>query len=102
MKIILGLRGFFLTLWFLLHTLLCAITLLIGALLLPSRWWCDFVIRTLWARPVLWLGGISVEERGFERWPDGLGCLVLFNHTSWMDIAVLSSHLPRIPRFARC
>lgn len=99
MKFLLVIRGTLLTIWFLLHTLICAVTLLVGAFIFPSRWWCNLVIHTLWSRPVLWLSGIQVTERGHELWPDGQGCLVLFNHTSWMDIAVLSSHLPRIPRF---
>ncbi|MGE0762102.1 MAG: lysophospholipid acyltransferase family protein [Bdellovibrionales bacterium] len=99
MKSLIFLRSLGLTIWFFFHTLICAITLVVGAQFLPSPWFPDLVIGTLWARPVLWLGKISVEVRGAEYWPAGEGCLVLFNHTSWVDIIVMAACLPRIPRF---
>ena len=99
MKVLFFLRGLILTVWFFFHTMLCAITMLLGTQFIADRRFADFVIGTLWARPVLWQANIQVEMRGFANWPSEQGCLVLFNHTSWMDIIVLSACLPRTPRF---
>lgn len=73
--------------------------MIIGAQFISNPKFADFVIGTLWAKPVLWLGNIHVEMRGYANWPSEKGCLVLFNHTSWIDIIVMAACLPRVPRF---
>ncbi len=40
-----------------------------------------------------------MQIRGEENWPKGTGFLILFNHTSWVDILVMASGLPGVPRF---
>lgn len=98
MKLAIFIRSHLLTLWFFIHTFICAITLLGGSLFMPMPGFANLVIGTLWARPVLWLGLVQVEVRGHEHWPHS-GSLVLFNHTSWFDILIMAACLPRVPRF---
>lgn len=95
------LRGLILVIWLIVHTGLTAIFVLVVMPFLPGkRNWGDWVIGKLWAKPVVDLCGIDVIVRGEENWPPhNRGCLVLFNHTSWMDIFILSACLPRVVRF---
>ena len=65
----------------------------------PHRRIRDWIMRSPWSGLPLWLGGVSLELRGGENWPRGTGFLVLFNHTSWMDILAICAGLPEVPRF---
>lgn len=90
-------RGLFLSLFFFVWTLLCATAVTLTAQVKPS--WADFIARHFWSRVPLALANINVEVRGLELVPLEQGYLVLFNHTSWMDILLLMGWLPRVPRF---
>ncbi|MBX7231838.1 MAG: 1-acyl-sn-glycerol-3-phosphate acyltransferase [Bdellovibrionales bacterium] len=92
-------RSLLVTIWFYFHTLCCALLVIfLSPFYLPQRL-ADFIIKVLWASPVLFFAGIEVEVRGSELWPQNSGCLIIFNHSSWMDIIILSAKLPRVPRF---
>lgn len=65
-----------------------------------SRKALNFVVVRLWARPLLRFSGIEVDVRGLERIQDRHdGFLILFNHSSLMDIPILCSSIPRIFSF---
>lgn len=99
LKPILILRSLLVTVYAYPHTLLSAIVVLSLSSRKGWKRYTDWGISTLWARPILCLGGIKVDVRGGENWPRGKGFLILFNHTSWVDIIVLAATLPGVPRF---
>ncbi len=69
------------------------------AALTHSRRAMDFICIQLWARPVLWLAGVRLEVRGGENVSESKkGFLILFNHSSLMDIPILFC-FPRTFRF---
>lgn len=96
---VLFLRGLLVTIYFYLHTLVCASAVILLALDRRGVKVADWVILHLWAKPIVALAGIRLETRGLENWPRGQGFLILFNHASWMDIVFLSCGIPRVPRF---
>jgi 1-acyl-sn-glycerol-3-phosphate acyltransferase len=82
------------------HTLFMFAVVLLLANLHVSRDILDGMIRNLWARRVMWLANVKMEVRGAENMPKTKeGFLVLFNHTSHVDIIALYGYLPRIVRF---
>lgn len=93
-------RGFFITLFGVLHTLIMSIVVLFIAGVLRSRKLIDFAIIYMWSLPLIILSGTRVEVRGVDRFGDSpLGFLILFNHSSLMDIPVLYAYFPRSFRF---
>jgi 1-acyl-sn-glycerol-3-phosphate acyltransferase len=64
-----------------------------------SRSFTDKFIRYSWGRFIIWLAGVKVEVRGREKLRSGKGYLVLFSHTSYIDIFVLYGFFPRAVRF---
>lgn len=99
LKPVLLLRGMLVTAYFLPHTIISAIVVLVLSTRKSWKAYTDWAISTLWAKPILFLTGTEVELRGAENWPRGRGFLILFNHTSWVDIIVLAAELPGVPRF---
>ena len=72
------------------YTLIQSAVVLFLATIVRNRRVTDFGCVDMWARPLLWLNGIKVEYRGLENIPrGGKGVLLLFNHSSHMDIPVL-------------
>lgn len=60
----------------------------------------DFLMNDVWSRPMLWLSGVRFEVRGGQHVaPGGKGFLILFNHSSHVDIPVLYAGFPRSFRF---
>ena len=91
-----GIGGFFFGIYAWLAFVLCVISGILFALLLPGlerrrRW------VTGSARATFRLTGVSVQVRGLEKLPSG-HCIVVANHASYIDGVVLFGHLP--PRFA--
>lgn len=82
------------------YTLACSILMIFLAVLTRSHpRVVDFVCVTLWARPMLWMAGVKLEIRGRENISQGgKGFLILFNHSSNLDILVLFC-FPRSFRF---
>lgn len=82
------------------HTLaMSALVLLLHSLGVP-RDRIDRVIQKGWAHVVMTLSGVEVEVRGANHVPNGkTGFLVLFNHTSHVDIITLYGYMPRAVRF---
>ncbi len=81
-------------------TLTLSLVAVVTAVITRSSRAIDFVINELWAKSVLWLVGVAVEVRGQEHVPQGgKGFLLLFNHTSLLDIPVLFGNFPRSFRF---
>jgi 1-acyl-sn-glycerol-3-phosphate acyltransferase len=53
-----------------------------------------------WSLPIILLAGVQVEVRGIEHVrKTGKGFLLLFNHTSLLDIPILFGYFPRSFRF---
>ncbi len=93
-------RGFLVTLFGLIHTFIMSFVVLFVAGVIRNRHAIDFAIIWLWSMPIIWLSGTKVEVRGKENAGDSpLGFLILFNHSSLMDIPVLYSYFPRSFRF---
>lgn len=74
------------------YTLLWSTLGLLFNLTLNNRKLDDWVIRT-WARHCCKLFGVQVKTSGLENIPT-MGCVFLFNHTSFFDIFAMSSTLP--------
>lgn len=51
-------------------------------------------IARVWARSLLWIGGIRVEVTGRENLIRDRPCLLVCNHLSYMDIPVIFAHVP--------
>jgi len=91
-----GFGAFFFAIYAWLIFVLCVLSAIVFALLLPGlerrrRW------VTASARAIFVLTGMSVKVRGLEKLPDG-HCIVVANHASYIDGALLFGYLP--PRFA--
>lgn len=87
------------TLVILIFTLIQSVTVIVTSFLTRSLRVIDFVMVNLWAKPVLALGGVTFEIRGADRVDKtGKGFLLLFNHSSHMDIPVIFC-FPRSFRF---
>ena len=91
-----GIGGFFFGIYAWLTFVLCVLSGILFALLIPGlerrrRW------VTACARATFRLTGMSVKVRGLEKLPTG-HCIVVANHASNIDGVVLFGYLP--PRFA--
>ena len=65
-----------------------------------SRKIVDMAIIYLWSMPLIIASNIDIEVRGAENVKeDGKGFLILFNHSSLMDIPILYAYFPRSFRF---
>lgn len=83
-----------------LYTIFWSIVVVTEAFLVHSRRFQDFVVKYIWSRPLLWVMGVRVDIRGYENGArEGKGFLILFNHTSLLDILVLYGYMPRPFRF---
>lgn len=93
-------RGVLATFIGLSHTLLISFVILFLAGVIRSRKIVDWAIIYLWSLPLVWLGGARVEVRGTETvQTEKKGFLILFNHSSLVDIPVLYAYFPRSFRF---
>ena len=78
---------------------LCFVVLFL-ALVVRNRDWVDWVLINLWSKPLLLPGGVHVEVRGADLVKNSpKGFLILFNHSSLVDIPVLYGYFPRMFRF---
>jgi len=93
-------RGLLVTVLGLLHTLLMSVVILFLAGVVRSRQVVDWAIVYLWSLPLVWSSGSRVFVRGKENVSrEGKGFLILFNHSSLVDIPVLYAYFPRSFRF---
>ncbi len=93
-------RAVFLALFGLGHTFVMSIVILGVAASTSKRRVVDWFINYIWSYPLLFFSGAKVEVRGRENVaPDGKGFLILFNHSSLMDIPLLYFYFPRSFRF---
>ncbi|MGE3682612.1 MAG: lysophospholipid acyltransferase family protein [Bdellovibrionales bacterium] len=70
------------------------------ASLIRHRGFIDALIIRLWSLPLIRAAGIRVHRRGAENVnARAEGCLILFNHSSLMDIPILYAYFPRSFRF---
>ena len=100
MKILLKARAIFLLVYLIVVTPILSVLLLMMHFLLRSRRVDDWIIRETWARPFMKMTGAKIELRGLHNLKSQKnGALLLFNHTSWIDIFVLFATLDPLPRF---
>jgi 1-acyl-sn-glycerol-3-phosphate acyltransferase len=93
-------RGLVVTVLGLLHTLIMSFVILFVAGVIRSRKAIDWAIIYMWSLPLVWAGGARVEVRGSDTVSDSKkGFLILFNHSSLIDIPVLYAYFPRSFRF---
>lgn len=94
-------RSYLVTLFFGALTLVeAAIVIFMAVVLQVSRKALNVVVVSFWSRPLLWCAGVQVEARGLERIHDRHdGFLIVFNHSSLMDIPVLFTSIPRLFNF---
>lgn len=93
-------RGLLVTAFMAIHTFVVSIIVLFLAGVVRNRRIVDIGIVWLWSMPMIILSGTRVEVRGKENaGDDPLGFLILFNHSSLMDIPVLYAYFPRSFRF---
>jgi len=52
-------------------------------------------VRQFWAKPMLWFLGVDLEVRGLENFYTDRGSVVIFNHSSHMDIPLLFTASPK-------
>lgn len=53
----------------------------------------NFLIK-LWARGTCMMFGVRVHVEGLHNIPQKMGCIYVFNHTSYFDIWAMSGYLP--------
>ncbi len=93
-------RGFVGTTVGLLHTFVMSFVVLFVAGVIRSRKVIDWVIIYMWSLPLVRLAGVKVDVRGAETvGQQKKGFLILFNHSSLVDIPVLYAYFPRSFRF---
>lgn len=93
-------RGIFVTLFGALHTAFMSVFMVILAATVRSRRIVDFAIIYIWSLPLVKAAMVEVEVRGAGHVKeDGKGFLILFNHSSLMDIPILYAYFPRSFRF---
>lgn len=93
-------RSILISLVGLIHTGLMSVVVLILAATTKSRRVVDFAIIYLWSMFLIKASNIKVEVKGLENvTEDGKGFLILFNHSSLMDIPILYAYFPRSFRF---
>ena len=83
--------------WWYLVTALALVVAFLATLILPTvaaRW---SALRGI-VRATLALTGIKVDVTGLENLPSG-NAVILFNHTSYMDVVIVASVLPGEPAF---
>ncbi len=95
------LRSYIISLFFGFWTLLiAAVVVFMAAVLGIGRRGLDRVIVWLWALPMLKFSGVKVDVRGRERvTARQKGFLILFNHSSLIDIPILYAYFPRMFSF---
>ncbi len=89
-------RALLWSVFFVLHTAVLAIAVVLASYVLKWRPFFEFIMTKAWSKWPLNLAGVQVEVRGAERL-QGLsgGCLFLFSHSSLIDILVLFGYLPK-------
>lgn len=93
-------RGLIVSVLIGLHTLVMSALVLILHAVGTPRDALDNLIRKGWARFIMKIAGVKVEVRGASNVPTGkIGFLVLFNHTSHVDILTLYGYMPKAVRF---
>jgi 1-acyl-sn-glycerol-3-phosphate acyltransferase len=93
-------RALVMTVAGILLTLIMCFVMLFLALVVRSRTVVDWAIVWLWSKPLVWPVGVRVDVRGGElvkNTPKGF--LILFNHSSLIDIPILYGYFPRSFRF---
>lgn len=93
MILLIRLRSLLSVFIFLLMTVVLS-TLTILVTFLPNSGKLERKIIKFWGRASCLLFGVRVKVSGLENWPRNKGAVVLFNHTSFFDIFVMSGYLP--------
>jgi len=100
MKLLSYPRALFILIFGVLHTLIMSAVVVVLAYLTRSMRLSDFLVSSIWSKGLLLPLGVEVQVRGRERISTTVkGFLVVFNHSSLLDIPVLFAHLPRPIRF---
>jgi 1-acyl-sn-glycerol-3-phosphate acyltransferase len=93
-------RGILVTLFGLIHTALMSVFITALAASVRSRRIVDLAIIYIWSFPLIKTANVDVDVRGTENVKEnGKGFLILFNHSSLMDIPILYAYFPRSFRF---
>jgi 1-acyl-sn-glycerol-3-phosphate acyltransferase len=58
-----------------------------------------WMARHTWAPPLLWASGAKLDVRGLEQLEGVRSCMIMSNHQSMLDIAVVYAALPKNLRF---
>lgn len=92
-------RGIFSSLFIVVDTVVMSVVTLFCSYIIKDPYLADRLIRKYWARLCLRISGVRVQLRGADVERSSKGCLVLFNHTSHVDILVLYGYVPLLIRF---
>jgi 1-acyl-sn-glycerol-3-phosphate acyltransferase len=94
-------RGILASVIFGIWTITLSAVVLVLAFAGTSMAFIDMLIQKLWARPIIWASGGRLELRGAEQIQNrsGKGFLLLFNHSSNLDIPALYGSFPKPFRF---
>lgn len=93
-------RGVIVSLIIGIWTLIMSVVVFTTAMLTRRRSIIDFTINRMWCDPLIGLPNVKVDLRGAEQVSgEKKGFLLLFNHSSHMDIPVLYAYFPRSFRF---
>lgn len=94
MPLILWLRSAFVTLiLFPVLTIVCASGVFLSLLFVRGKNRGVEFFSRLWARVTCFCYGVSIEVQGREHLPEG-GAMVLFNHSSFMDVFAIIANFP--------
>jgi 1-acyl-sn-glycerol-3-phosphate acyltransferase len=84
--------------WWVVVAFLVGLTWLLITIVVPRRAWRWTVVH--WAaKSMLWATGAGLDIRELDRIPASGGCVLVANHSSYLDVIVLSAALPGHPVF---
>lgn len=92
MSFLIFIRSLISTALFVLNTIIWAYIGILLNILFNSRKTDNWIITT-WGKQSCWLFGVRIHLHGLEKMPKDKGAIILFNHSSYMDVFAIAGYL---------
>lgn len=93
MILLIRLRSLILVLLYPIYLVTLSFVCVVLNLIFNNRKIDNFIVK-LWAAGTCWMFGVRVKVFGESRVPKKIGCIYVFNHSSYFDIWAMSGYLP--------